>query len=341
MRSLSSLLSSKCDGPIVHPRRVAIRLAGCRRPAAGESKALGSSGKSAANAILYERRAKRLEAIFPRSNFARAGLTRRSRRYWPRCQAKCRPGSEPCSSSQPMAGSRTMPSPTGWTNRTRRSLPLVMRGLRLSGDTPGIAAGPGTISGHQFADDPSRHDPSSDPFGRVQPCLGNPTRFAPFADAAGACFPTLYAATNREAAAFESILHDVDARTAFIIVPLEVVLKRSFSQIAHHRDLRLASLFALDLKRLNIERRDSIDTPASTYDQTVLWAKAIHRTHPDVDGLIWTSRRCDPEQCVVLFGDRVPESAFDVVDGHELATDSVLLLEIRDYGRRAGITLVS
>ena len=45
---------------------------------------------------------------------------------------------------------------------------------------------------------------------QFNPCKGQPTRFAPFLNAAGACVPTLYAATSREAAAFESAFHDIE-----------------------------------------------------------------------------------------------------------------------------------
>lgn len=44
---------------------------------------------------------------------------------------------------------------------------------------------------------------------QFNPCLGQPSRFAPFNDPSGTCVPTLYAATTQEAAAFESIFHAI------------------------------------------------------------------------------------------------------------------------------------
>ena len=173
------------------------------------------------------------------------------------------------------------------------------------------------------------------------PCLGLPSRFAPFADAAGACVPTLYAATNREAAAFETIFHDVAPAAAFRTVRLDVVEARSVSRIAPRRELRLAALFAPDLHAWGLRRADLIDTPQSAYARTVPWAQAIHAARGDIDGLIWTSRQCDPERCVVLFGDRIGEGDFDVQERREVAHDADLLLELRGYGRRAGIVIVS
>ena len=176
---------------------------------------------------------------------------------------------------------------------------------------------------------------------QFNPCQGQPTRFAPFDDAAGACVPTLYAATTREAAAFETIFHDIEARAAFKTVRLDVVEARSVSQIAPKRDLRLAGLFTPDLKAWKLRRTDLIDTPKSTYNQTALWAQAIHAADANIDGLIWTSRQCDPERCLILFEDRISESEFDVLERLEVADDAALLLELRGFGRRAGIDLVS
>ena len=161
------------------------------------------------------------------------------------------------------------------------------------------------------------------------PCQGQPTRFAPFNDPASQCVPTLYAATTREAAAFKSIFHDIEANAAFKTVRLDVITARSVSQIAPKRDLCLAALFTPDLKAWGLQRSDLIDTPKSAYQHTALWAQAIHRTHRDIDGLIWTSRQCDPERCVILFGDRIAETDFEVLQRQEVAADAALLLELR------------
>ncbi|MGO8972643.1 MAG: RES family NAD+ phosphorylase [Steroidobacteraceae bacterium] len=176
---------------------------------------------------------------------------------------------------------------------------------------------------------------------QFNPCRGQPTRFAPFTDAASACVPTLYASTTREAAAFESIFHDIEPTALFKTVRLDVVESRSVSRIAPKRDLLVAGLFAPDLKVWGLSRGELIETPKSTYGQTVLWAQAIHRARSDLDGLIWTSRQCDPDQCVILFEDRVCEANFDIHDCIDVSADADLLLELRKFGRRAGITIIS
>ena len=186
------------------------------------------------------------------------------------------------------------------------------------------------------------HRNHADGFGAAEfnPCKGQPTRFAPFSDARGACVPSLYAATTREAAAFESVFHDIDAAAPFKTVRLSVVESRCVSVIAPTRDLRLACLFTPDLKAWGLARNQLIDTPKSTYAQTVLWAEAIHASFDDVDGLIWTSRQCDPEQCVILFGDRVSATDFTVPECLPVKADAKLLTELRGFGSRAGITIV-
>ena len=180
-------------------------------------------------------------------------------------------------------------------------------------------------------------------FGATQfnPCMGQPTRFAPFNDSSGNCVPTLYAATTREAAAFESIFHDIESTVAFKTVRLSTVEKRTASTISPKRNLVLATLFAPDLKAWSLSRTDLIDTPKSTYTDTVLWAQAIHGASADIDGLIWTSRQCDPDQCLILFEDRVAADELEIRDSLSVASNASLLLELRDYGQRAGITIVS
>lgn len=48
-----------------------------------------------------------------------------------------------------------------------------------------------------------------------------------------------------------------------------------------------------------------IASPARDYPDTALWAQALHRQFPDVDGLLWMSRQRDRDHALVLFGDRL------------------------------------
>lgn len=80
--------------------------------------------------------------------------------------------------------------------------------------------------------------------------------------------------------------------------------------IRTRRETRFVPLFSQVMLKWNLERKDLIDTPKSTYPQTAAWAQALHAAHPDADGLIWTSKRADSEKCVVFFGDRAGPDDF-------------------------------
>jgi hypothetical protein len=173
----------------------------------------------------------------------------------------------------------------------------------------------------------------------ANPCRGGPTRFAPIFRPDGACVPTLYAAGTFEAAVFETVFHDVPHTAATKFVPLGKVTSRTISRLELQSDLLLASLNEPDLNRLGLTRADLIDTYPSAYGETARWAEAIHRADPTVAGLMWTSRRCDPDQAFVFFGDRLPPTAFQVTERVDIATSAGDLAQIRHFGHRAGIIL--
>lgn len=171
------------------------------------------------------------------------------------------------------------------------------------------------------------------------PCLGRPTRFAPITDAQGRCVPSLYAATTREAAIFETVFHDVPVNAAFKTVPLADVVARSHSLLATRRPLLLAQLRAPDLAKWGMTHRELVSAPASAYESTALWAQALHHRFPDLDGLAWTSNRCDPDSAMLLYGDRVEAGALERLSTTSVAGDESLLAAVREAGARAGTVL--
>jgi len=182
------------------------------------------------------------------------------------------------------------------------------------------------------------HDPAFEG-GAYNPCKGGPTRFAPLALPSGDCLPTLYAATTLEAAAWESLFHEVPHAVGPKSVRLSKVTSRTLSILKLKQDLVVAPLNAPDLHRIGLAKADLIETPPTAYAKTARWAEAIHRGGPSVAGLKWTSRRCDPEQAFVFFEDRAPSSAWRVLERIDVATAPDLIEEIRALGRRAEITL--
>jgi hypothetical protein len=171
------------------------------------------------------------------------------------------------------------------------------------------------------------------------PCRGSPTRFAPLTLRTGECLPTLYAATSLEAAAWESLFHDVPHTPGSKVVRLNKITTKVLSVVEFTDDRVVAPLHAPDLHRLGLAKTDLIETAPTTYKDTARWAEAFHRADPLLDGLRWTSRRCDSDLAFIFFEDRVPQTAWRVIERTEISTAPDLLEEIRKIGRRAEITL--
>lgn len=133
------------------------------------------------------------------------------------------------------------------------------------------------------------------------PDTGSRTRFAFVGDPV---VPVLYAADSQEAALAESLLHDLPVAGGSLTY--SQYADKVMGMIAVLRDLRLASLRGLGLRRLGVEATAITDTDASEYPRTVLWAQAAHRA--GFDGLAWTARRCNDTRAVVLFGDRCTDA---------------------------------
>ena len=149
----------------------------------------------------------------------------------------------------------------------------------------------------------------------------------------------MYAATNLECAVHETVFHEIqhDAKTKSI--GYHEIEKLDYSVIRPRRDLVLASLFEPDLNRWGLTRRQLIDTFAADYEATAKWAIALHDSFSDIDGLIWTSRRCDPERAYLFFGDRLSADLIHPVHQTRISETNVLLLQLRDFAARANILI--
>ncbi len=169
--------------------------------------------------------------------------------------------------------------------------------------------------------------------------MGGLTRFAPLRTPSGDCLPTLYAGDSFECAVHESVFHDIPYDASDKFIARSKVTSRAISWLEVTGDLVLASLHEPDLNRLGRTRGELIDTRPPTYPETARWAEAFHQADPNIAGLAWTSRRCDPARAFVLFEDRVPPSVLQVRDRVEVATSATHFDQIRQFGRRAGITI--
>ena len=170
------------------------------------------------------------------------------------------------------------------------------------------------------------------------PCQGGQTRFAPIRDASGVCIPSLYAGDAVDAAIYETLFHDIPLGANRMTVPRSAVENRNHSTLVVRRTLRLANLRAPDLRRWSIDRSALIEGLPTHYNTTALWAKAVHDQFGDVDGLIWTSRLCDPHSSFLLFGDRVRATALDASTVRQ-GWDRSFLADVRDAANRGNIVI--
>lgn len=171
------------------------------------------------------------------------------------------------------------------------------------------------------------------------PGRGRGSRFAPLRRRDGSFVPTLYAATSFECATHETLFHDIAHDAPDKSIDLGEFAALDHSTLRLTTDLKLTPLFAVDLGRWRLSRKQLIDTDASEYGVTRMWALAIYESYPDVAGLVWTSKRCDPEKCFLLFGDRFPPGGFQVISRHRIETHPGKMKEIEEFAERADIMI--
>ena len=177
-------------------------------------------------------------------------------------------------------------------------------------------------------------------FGGIEfnPCRGGPTRFAPITDGEGRCVPSLYAGSTVEAAIFETLFHDIPPTARRKTFPRSALGMRAHSVFEPCRALRVAELRKPDLALWHVERTDLIASSPADYGQTARWAEALHRTFPDFDGMIWTSNQCDPDDALILFGDRLAAGDLKLIATYP-STDATFEAEVLRAAKRAGIVL--
>lgn len=149
--------------------------------------------------------------------------------------------------------------------------------------------------------------------GKFHPGGSGDARFSPIYQPDKKPIRTLYGASTLEGAMMETVFHDVPTPPAEYILDIgrlreaEIVVSR----IRPERSLPLVDLSTKGLKRMGLERTDLIDTSVNLYPNTRAWAEWLHQ-HCKAKGLLWTSRQDDEAKALVLFGDRIAESAFHV-----------------------------
>jgi hypothetical protein len=175
---------------------------------------------------------------------------------------------------------------------------------------------------------------------QFNPGFDGNARFSPIRAASGRPIATLYAAATFDAAAMESVFHDVAHAPGFKHYDRRKLEGQVLSEVRVRHGLRLADLGSLALRKLGVQRRQLIDTEKDQYPATRRWAEAIHTRHPDIQGLSWVSRQDDSARAVVLFGDRVPAGTLQPVGrSRSLLEDEPVLLALLDLAARIGVDI--
>jgi RES domain len=151
------------------------------------------------------------------------------------------------------------------------------------------------------------------------PTTFNPTassaRFRPVYGASSAPVPTMYGGEAEDAAIFESVLHDLSARSRKS-VPFSRVAARAICKVLPTRDLRLAAFHGYGLAKAKVKRTQLIDTPPRSYAQTAKWGQTVYdHPHEQVDGIVWMSRQFDSQKALMLWSHRVAENELAPVGG--------------------------
>jgi hypothetical protein len=170
-------------------------------------------------------------------------------------------------------------------------------------------------------------------------------RFNPFPDKDGDNVPTIYAATTYEAAALESVFHQVPHIQTPEIMRSQVETWEYF-ELRTLRDLRVVRLTNPQLRQLKVSERteslredELIHSPASQYPAARTWAKLLHDHIPGLDGLAWRPRLAGQGEAYVFFGDRCGAGDFAVVNTPTPLTSPTEYGKIKGVADAANITI--
>ena len=187
---------------------------------------------------------------------------------------------------------------------------------------------------HRVHEDPYKAD-------QFNPGLKGNARFSPIRDAQGDLIPTLYAAATFEAASMESVFHDVSHAPGFKHYDQRELEGQLHSEVKVKRELKLADLSSVALRKLGAQCKQLIDTEKDQYPATRRWAEALHAQHPEIQGLSWISRQDDSARAVMLFGDRIPKGALHQVgDSRSLLKEEQTYAQLLNLADRIGVDIV-
>ena len=177
-------------------------------------------------------------------------------------------------------------------------------------------------------------------FAEFNPGKGRRTRFAPFYDVSGNPIPSLYATSSLPSAIHETIFHNIPANDKKKIIRMQDIHVQIHAKFRVKRTLNLVGLRNPSLNNWGIKQTDLIGSSSKLYRETALWAEAIYNDFPEADGLIWTSRQCDPDDAILFFGGRVDEDDFELISSRD-GQDESFKRDVRQEGKKRGITITT
>jgi hypothetical protein len=164
------------------------------------------------------------------------------------------------------------------------------------------------------------------------------SRFAPLFQADGMPAHTYYIASTVECAVMESVLHDVPLHPPGTF---ELDRLRYFHVVQLHipYDLKFVNFHTPYLPKMAISRADLVDSLPEDYPRTRAWAQAAYLQQPTAQAIGYGSRRHDAARCLMLFGQRLPSTPFNVLETDSLATGE-LRRNIVNLMRRLDLNLI-
>jgi hypothetical protein len=140
-----------------------------------------------------------------------------------------------------------------------------------------------------------------------------PARFRPVYDAASVV-PTAYGAQTEAVALAETALRRA-AGVGDRVLHLSELTGLGLVAVRFRHDLLLIQLNGLGLRKLKLSRSDWIDSGRHAYPKTAALAQQLYDAHPDVHGIVWTSRQCDDGYAFMLWGTRLDTDAAETIGG--------------------------
>lgn len=176
---------------------------------------------------------------------------------------------------------------------------------------------------------------------QFNPGVQGNARFSPILDDKGNPIPTLYGGTTMDCALMETIFHDIPHTAGFKSFDSGKLGGQVHSILKIAQPLQLVDLASVPLRKLGVTRKQLIDTEKDQYPATRKWAEAIYQQYPQVQGLSWISRQDDSARAVVLFGDRITQSALRSNDtSRSLLEDGDAYDALLDLAERIGVSVI-